>query len=140
MFNRQKWLNKMFFKSEIRKTIFFRRNLHINGEETNIKICHVNSWDDLYAKKEGFSDKWVIYNMVFFLYHQQGQNIVKNIQKFKIHNCDIVFTDASTNQIVGFYPNLNSLQQYNNFYNVWIFKKNKLVILNLKNNDVIFTR
>lgn len=140
MSSKQKWLNKILFNSENRKTFFFRRNLHINNNETNIKICRVKSWNDLYVKKEGFNDKWVVNNMVFFLYHQQKQQIVENIQKIKTYNCDIVFTNASTNKIVGFYPKLDILQQYNNFYNIWIFEKNKSVFLNLKNDDVVFTR
>lgn len=140
MFNKQRWLNKALFNSEIRKNIFFRRNLHINGKETNIKICRVKTWDDLYIKKEGFNDKWVINNIVFFLYHQQGQYIVKNIQKIKTHNCDIVVTDSSTNKIISFYPKLNNLLQSDNFYNVWIFEKDKSVFLNLKNDDIVFTR
>lgn len=139
MFSKQKKINKMFFNAEIRKNIYFRRNLHINNKETNIKICHIKSWNDLYEKKEGFDDKWAINNIVFFLYHQTRQQIVSNISKIKTYNCDIVFTSTKTNQIISFYPYLDKLES-NAFYNVWFFEKNKKVFLNLKNKDIVFTR
>lgn len=140
MFDKQKKLNKIFFNVETRKTIFFRRNLHINNKATNIKICRVKHWGDLYEKKEGFGDEWLTNNMVFFLYHQSKQQIINNLKKIKTYNCDIVLTNCTTNEIVAFYPDLDSLQPYGCFYNVWVFERNKKVFLDLKLKDIVFTR
>ena len=131
-----KYLTKLNQRVLARKTNFFRRNLHINKKETNIRIQIYQSMEDFRLAFEGFKD---FPELISYLLIGQTK---KNLISIK-SDVEVIITDWKTNKVIYLIKdNLNNFKLDGSIssYNLWVVKKGTINFYDIKLNDIVFTR
>lgn len=112
------------------KSKYFRRNLHLNHHETDVRIIRIKNSNQFLYEIKGLKELNGL--ECFFIYHIDSEAI--NNWMLNIRDSDIVFTDSKTNEV------LDKNKKYPDFVNIWILKKNAINYLKIKPGDILFTR
>lgn len=116
-----------------RKSKFFRRNLHLNHKETDLKIIRIKNDQDFYDEVEGFKEP--PRNLCFFIHHIDP--LLDKAKYYSVKNSDYIITNSRTNRVIAINQ---KLKNYPDFFNVWIVRKNTVNFLKINLNDILFTR
>jgi len=114
-------------------TKYFRRNLHLNHKDLNIKILRIKNKQQFFEETKGFKEMNA--DVCFFLYHIYVDDLSNWLLKSR--DKDIVITDSATNKIID----INQKNKnYPDFVNIWIVKSQIPTIYEFKIGDILFTR
>lgn len=116
-----------------RKTKFFRRNVHLNHKETYLKIIRIKNDEQFYDEIMGF--KQLPREVCFLVHHINPLN--DKDKYYKVRNSDFIITNSRTNRVLAMNQRIKN---YSDFFNVWIVRSKTTKFLNIKINDIVFTR
>lgn len=128
-----KYLNKIARNSLSRKTIYFRRNLHINHKMTDVKIIRVKNKNDFFYGVKGLKELSGL--ECFYIHHLFSDDV--NNWLLNVKDSDIIYTNTSNNKVIGINDRPKSMPD---FINIWILKRNAVDYLKITIGDVVFTR
>lgn len=132
-----KYISKLNQRVLSRKSQFFKRNLHINGKETDVKIHRCKNAECFKLAIEGY--KTLPEKIAFLLIHQTKEKIMT----FR-NDAEVILTNYRDNKVIE----LDQVDNCNfNFdvkkmpsYNIWVVKSGTIAFYNIKLNDIIYVR
>ncbi len=129
----RKYYDKLAKNVFVRKTKYFRRNVHLNHKETYLRILRITSDNQFHNEVQGFKEPPS--DVCFFINHVDPY-INKN-KFYSVRNSDYIITNNRNNRVIA----INEQpKNYPDFFNVWIVRKNTVNFLKIKINDILYTR
>ncbi|XQP55780.1 MAG: hypothetical protein ACOQNY_00050 [Mycoplasmoidaceae bacterium] len=128
-----KFYDKLAKNVFARHSKYFRRNVHLNHEETYLQIIRIKNDEQFTNEIQGFNEP--PRNICFFIYHIDP--LLNRAKWYNVKNSDYIITNSKTNRVIA----INEQPKDNSdFFNVWIVRKNTVSFLNINIGDIFFTR